>query len=93
MGDIRAIPDRALRGGFDARDGAGSEDIRRHLDFRDYLRAFREVAAEYEALKLGLARRLGSDIGRYADAKTDFVRHVERRAAAWGLAGRQSDRR
>lgn len=63
--------------------GAGSPHIQRHLDFRDYLRAFPDAAAEYAALKLVLAARSGADIERYADAKTDFVRDIERRAVAW----------
>lgn len=63
--------------------GAGSAEIQRHIDFRDYLRAFPEAAAEYAALKRSLATRSGADIERYADAKTDFVRAIERRAAEW----------
>lgn len=80
----------------DSRDGArthqlhafatGSPDIQRHIDFRDYMRAFPDAAAAYEQLKLALARRSGPDIVRYADAKTDFVRDIERRAAAWRSA-------
>ncbi len=61
----------------------GSPEIQRHLDFRDYLRAFPKEAAAYSALKQGLAARCGSDMKAYGDGKTDFVRAVERRAAAW----------
>ena len=67
--------------------GAGSPEIQRHIDFRDYLRAFPDAAADYAALKRGLAARSGADIVRYADAKTEFVRDIERRAAAWRLTG------
>ena len=62
---------------------AGSPEIQRHLDFRDYLRAFPGEAAAYAALKHDLAARCGSDMGAYSDGKTEFVRAVERRAAAW----------
>jgi GrpB-like predicted nucleotidyltransferase (UPF0157 family) len=62
---------------------AGSPEIRRHLDFRDYLRAFPAEAAAYAALKQGLATRCGSDMGAYSDGKTEFIRAVERRAAVW----------
>lgn len=51
----------------------------RHLLFRDYLRAHREVAMEYEQLKRDLAR-IHEDTVSYADAKTDFIQSVEGRA-------------
>jgi GrpB-like predicted nucleotidyltransferase (UPF0157 family) len=62
---------------------AGSPDIQRHLDFRDYLRAFPTEAAAYSALKQGLAGRWGSDMHAYSEGKAEFIRAVERRAAAW----------
>jgi GrpB-like predicted nucleotidyltransferase (UPF0157 family) len=61
----------------------GSPEIQRHLDFRDYLRAFPMEAAAYAALKQGLAGRCGSDMDAYSDGKAEFIRAVERRAAAW----------
>jgi GrpB-like predicted nucleotidyltransferase (UPF0157 family) len=61
----------------------GSPEIQRHLDFRDYLRAFPAEAAAYAELKLEVARRCGSNVGTYTEGKTEFVRAVERRAAAW----------
>lgn len=77
----------------DAPDGArthqlhtfaeGSGEIQRHLDFRDYLRAFPEQAAAYATLKRDLAERCGNDMRAYVDGKSDFVREIERRAAAW----------
>ena len=62
---------------------AESPEIQRHLDFRDYLRAFPAEAAAYAALKLGLAERCGSDMRAYSDGKTEFILAVDRRAAAW----------
>lgn len=62
---------------------AGSPHIERHLDFRDFLRAFPAEAAAYETLKKELAARCGSDMAAYSDGKTEFIRRVERRAAAW----------
>jgi GrpB-like predicted nucleotidyltransferase (UPF0157 family) len=61
----------------------GSPEIQRHLDFRNYLRAFPADAAAYAALKLDLARRCGSDTAAYSDGKTEFIREVERRAGVW----------
>jgi GrpB-like predicted nucleotidyltransferase (UPF0157 family) len=48
---------------------------RERLAFRDALRADPSLAAEYEALKLRLARRHG-DVRAYTDEKRDFVRRV-----------------
>ena len=60
-----------------------SPEIQRHLDFRDYLRAFPTEAAGYAGLRQRLADRCGSDMRAYSDGKTEFIRAVERRAAAW----------
>jgi GrpB-like predicted nucleotidyltransferase (UPF0157 family) len=62
---------------------AGSPEIQRHLDFRDYLRAFPGEAAAYAALKQSLVRRCGDDMRAYSQGKTEFIRAAERRAAAW----------
>jgi len=66
----------------------GADDIRRHLDFRDYLRAHPSVADAYASLKVRLAERFSADVERYADAKTSFVRDVEHLAARWRATGR-----
>jgi len=59
----------------------GSEAIDRHLDFRDYLRAFPAEAAAYAELKQKLAAQFtGED---YSEGKTEFIRAIEQRAAAW----------
>jgi GrpB-like predicted nucleotidyltransferase (UPF0157 family) len=50
-----------------------SEELRAQLAFRDRLRQDRALAAEYEALKRGLAIRFRDDRIAYTDAKTDFV--------------------
>jgi GrpB-like predicted nucleotidyltransferase (UPF0157 family) len=53
---------------------------RRHTMFRDYLRAHPEAVAGYAALKRSLAEREWSHMNEYANAKTDFIREVERLA-------------
>jgi GrpB-like predicted nucleotidyltransferase (UPF0157 family) len=52
---------------------------KRHLLFRDYLRAHPDVAGEYERLKRDLAPKF-ADTTRYSDAKTPWIRAIERRA-------------
>lgn len=57
-----------------------SEFFRRHLAFRDYLRSHPETVAEYAELKLSLAQAFGSDREGYTDAKSDFIKTIERKA-------------
>ena len=60
---------------------AGSRWERRHLAFRDLLRADPEAAAEYEREKLRLAPQFDNSI-EYAAAKTEVIRRLERRSGA-----------
>jgi len=60
----------------------GSCEWRRHLLFRDHLRAHPERAADYERLKRELAAAHGPDRGAYTDAKTPFIESVIERALA-----------
>ncbi len=57
----------------------GSSEIRRHLDFRDYLRAHPAVAETYSTLKQTLAGECLGDMECYSDGKAAFIRDVERR--------------
>ncbi|MHC4907475.1 MAG: GrpB family protein [Planctomycetota bacterium] len=59
---------------------SGSEFWIRHLLFRDFLRGNQSVAADYANLKLKLAQQDWKDGNEYADAKTDFIRSVEKQA-------------
>jgi GrpB-like predicted nucleotidyltransferase (UPF0157 family) len=67
---------------------AGGEEERRTLAFRDYLRDHADTAHEYAELKRRLAARVdASDSAareRYAEAKTEFIEGVVRRALAIG---------
>ena len=55
---------------------AGDPQIERHLRFRDALRADPRARAEYQALKLELARRCASDRDRYQAGKHEFIAAV-----------------
>ncbi|MDX9954721.1 MAG: GrpB family protein [Anaerolineae bacterium] len=58
----------------------GVENWERHLLFRDTLRAYPELAAEYAALKQDLAVRFREDREGYTDAKSDFIHSVVQQA-------------
>lgn len=62
---------------------AASDQIRRHLAFRDYLLAHPRVAREYSELKRRLAQQFPADIHGYMDGKDAFIREVDRMAAEW----------
>jgi GrpB-like predicted nucleotidyltransferase (UPF0157 family) len=59
-----------------------SEELRRHLLFRDYLRAHSDEVRAYAELKRGLAQRFRDDRDSYTEGKTTFVCEVLRRAGA-----------
>jgi GrpB-like predicted nucleotidyltransferase (UPF0157 family) len=58
---------------------AGSQWERRHIAFRDYLRTNPVAARRYEAFKKEIAANF-DDTLKYADAKEDFIRQMEREA-------------
>ncbi|HEY9840642.1 MAG TPA: GrpB family protein [Candidatus Obscuribacterales bacterium] len=59
----------------------GSEFWTRHLLFREYLRTHDEARDAYAALKRELAQQDWESTNHYADAKSDFVRDIEAKAA------------
>jgi GrpB-like predicted nucleotidyltransferase (UPF0157 family) len=61
---------------------AGSEDERRHLAVRDYLRAHPEEVVSYAKLKRGLVARAPGDRLAYIEGKEEYVAALERRALA-----------
>lgn len=61
----------------------GHPDIRRHLAFRDYLRAHPNTAEEYGNLKEELALRFPNDMKAYINGKEQLVLAIEARAVVW----------
>jgi len=66
----------------------GSNWERRHLLFRDYLRAVESAREAYLAAKLEAARRWRDDRIAYADAKTDVIGRLIERAERWAVETR-----
>lgn len=61
----------------------GAQHVRRHLAFRDYMRAHPVIAAEYGELKAKLARENPNNMDAYIDGKDGFVKEHERLALLW----------
>jgi GrpB-like predicted nucleotidyltransferase (UPF0157 family) len=68
---------------------AGSEDERRHLAVRDYLRAHPDEVSAYAELKRRLVARAPGDRLAYITGKDSYVAALEGRALAWaaGVGG------
>jgi GrpB-like predicted nucleotidyltransferase (UPF0157 family) len=62
---------------------SGDPHVRRHLAFRDYMRAHPAAAAEYDALKRRLADAHRGDKAAYSLGKDAFVAAQEALALAW----------
>jgi GrpB-like predicted nucleotidyltransferase (UPF0157 family) len=60
----------------------GSDEQREQLVFRDWLRMNDDDRMRYEAVKRELVARAWDSMGDYADAKTDVVQDIMRRAEA-----------
>lgn len=61
----------------------GSERVKRHLAFRDYMIAHPEDAQSYSELKQRLAREYSTNIDGYTDGKDGFIREIHKKAAQW----------
>ena len=55
-------------------------EYRRHIAFRDWMRAHPDDAKAYGALKFRLAQQFGNDRDGYGIAKTEFVENILRQA-------------
>lgn len=62
---------------------AESEDVVRHLAFRDYLRMHDDDATCYSQIKIKLAEQFSDDRESYQVGKNELCRHIEQRALQW----------
>ncbi|MFJ7933817.1 GrpB family protein [Sporosarcina sp. NPDC096371] len=58
----------------------GDSEIKRHLAFREYLRAHPEVARKYGDVKVELSQRFPYDIESYIKGKEQLVSEIDRKA-------------
>ncbi|MCT2536030.1 GrpB family protein [Aquibacillus koreensis] len=61
----------------------GSDEIIRHIAFRDYVREHPDEAKEYGKLKERLAEQFPYDMESYLDGKDLFVKNLEQKALEW----------
>jgi GrpB-like predicted nucleotidyltransferase (UPF0157 family) len=61
----------------------GSQQIERHLAFRDYMIAHPEDAQKYSELKRELAKKYPDNIESYMDGKDGFIKEMDIKAARW----------
>ncbi|EOC1316130.1 GrpB family protein [Cronobacter turicensis] len=61
---------------------AASEQVTRHLAFRDYLRRHDDAVREYSQIKFAAARDSGFQSDLYSQLKNDFIARVEQQALA-----------
>ncbi len=60
-----------------------SEHWLRHIAFRDYLKTYSDVKAEYQKLKEELGKKEWEDGNEYNEAKNDFIQSEEQKAVRW----------
>ncbi|MDF2859151.1 MAG: hypothetical protein K0Q87_5002 [Neobacillus sp.] len=68
----------------------GNENIKGHLDFKDYLITHPMEAKKYGELKVGLAKQYPENHYLYQDGKQEFVNELVKKAKKWALT-RTSD--
>lgn len=64
----------------------GSPHVRRHVAFRDFMRAHPNLAEKYGELKRRLAAAHPYDIDAYMDGKDGFIKEMEARALEWSAS-------
>ncbi|MBN1695016.1 GrpB family protein [candidate division WOR-3 bacterium] len=55
-----------------------SPQIKRHIDFRDYLISHPTIAGEYSRIKEKLAKKYRYDIDKYQEGKESFIKKIDK---------------
>ncbi len=63
----------------------GNSELKRHLDFRDFMLAHPEEVENYSYLKLELSKTFKNDVEAYIGGKHDYIQNIDRRAEVWQL--------
>lgn len=61
----------------------GHSEIKRHLNFRDYLNTHPKDAQAYSNLKEQLARQFPYDIESYINGKDSLIKEIDKKAEQW----------
>jgi GrpB-like predicted nucleotidyltransferase (UPF0157 family)/RimJ/RimL family protein N-acetyltransferase len=61
----------------------GSNQINRHVNFRDYVIQHHQDANDYAALKINLAKQFPNDINSYVLGKDKLVQQIDAKAKQW----------
>lgn len=61
----------------------GSPQIRRHVNFRDYVIEHPNVAHDYAQLKIQLAAQFMDDVYSYVSGKDELVQEIDAKAKLW----------
>ena len=90
LGEFGIKDRRYLRKGGDERTHqihifaeGDTNNINRHLAFRNYLRTHPKECEQYSALKRELAHKFPYDIDGYCDGKEAFVKYIEAKATSF----------
>jgi GrpB-like predicted nucleotidyltransferase (UPF0157 family)/GNAT superfamily N-acetyltransferase len=67
----------------------GSPQIKRHVNFRDYVIQHPNIAHRYAQLKIQLAAQYDNDISTYVSGKNQLVQEIDAKAKIW--MGRKED--
>jgi GrpB-like predicted nucleotidyltransferase (UPF0157 family) len=63
--------------------GAGSDQVKRHLAFRDYLRNHPDEAERYRSLKVSIVEEGVEDVKLYQERKAPLIRELQEKAETW----------
>lgn len=61
----------------------GSSQIKRHVNFRDYMIQHPDDAKAYAALKINLAKQFSDDMNSYVFGKDKLVQEIDTKAKLW----------